>query len=484
MKLYHLIEDAENKGLSEKELELEIFKITSDLAEVEEGSLFFAIKGFQFDGNDFLEEAIEKGAAAVVTENKDFESDCCVVAVKNSRRALAYAANVFFDKPSEKLCIIGITGTNGKTTTSYMLTHILSEAGIKCGIIGTNGVVIGDKFEPLQNTTPDAVTIHSIFAEMVRQGITHVVMEVSSHALDQDRAWGIRFKIGIFTNLSIEHLDYHGTMEEYAKSKLKLFKQSDICVINKDDSFSDFFVGSEKEKSSVFTYSAHADSDYRVENIHVFDDGSKFDVVKCNCFTVIGVKQKINGFFNVYNALAAFAAADILGVKKDSISRAISTFSGVKGRMERILTDRGFTVIIDYAHTPDGLGKVLTSIRSCCKGKILAVFGCGGNRDKSKRSLMGKIAEALSDKVIVTSDNPRNEEPEKIIEDILVGIKDTSKVLSVTDRREAIRLALSLAKKNDTVLLAGKGHETYQIINGIKHHFDEREEIENFLKNN
>ncbi len=482
MKLYHLIEDSENKGLSEKDLELDVLKITSNIEEVEAGSLFFAVKGFYFDGNDFIARAFEKGAVAVITENSLDNTRFCIITVKNVRRALAYASNVFFDKPSEKLCIIGITGTNGKTTTSYMLAHILSQNGIKCGIIGTNGVVVGETYRPLSNTTPDAVTIHSLFSEMVKNGITHVVMEVSSHALDQKRTWGIRFKVGIFTNLSMDHLDYHETMEKYAVSKLKLFEQSDICVMNRDDCFSELFFNYREHDSSVVTYSAHSDADYRAENIHVSCEGNKFDIVQVKSFTSVCVEQKMQGLFNVYNALAAFTAAVVLGVEVQQISLAISSFLGVKGRMENVPTGKEFSVIIDYAHTPDGLGKVLSSIRSYCKGEILTVFGCGGNRDKSKRPLMGKIAVAFSDKVIVTSDNPRDEAPDKIIEDILVGIQDDPKVLAITDRREAIRKALSLAKKDDVILLAGKGHETYQIINGVKYHFDEREEIEKYLK--
>ncbi len=482
MKLYHLIEDAENKGLSEKDLGLDVSKITSNVEEVETGSLFFAVKGLHFDGNDFVAKAFEKGAVAVVTENIFSDIQFCIITVENVRRSLAYASNVFFDKPSEKLCIIGVTGTNGKTTTSYMLAHILLQNGIKCGIIGTNGVVIGETYRPLSNTTPDAVTIHSLFSEMVRNGITHVVMEVSSHALAQERVFGIRFKIGVFTNLSIDHLDYHETMEKYAASKLKLFEQSDICVINIDDCFSDLFFNCRTYDSSVVTYSAHSNADYRAENIHISCEGNNFDIVPVKNFISVHIEQRMQGFFNVYNALAAFSAAEVLGVEKKQIALAISCFMGVKGRMESLPTGKEFSVIIDYAHTPDGLGKVLSSIRSYCKGEIITVFGCGGNRDKSKRPLMGKISVAFSDKVIVTSDNPRDEDPDEIIEDILVGIKDDPKVLAITDRREAIRKALSLAKKNDVILLFGKGHETYQIINGIKYPFDEREEIEKYLK--
>ena len=379
--------------------------------------------------------------------------------------------------------MIGITGTNGKTSTAHLIAHILTENGIRCGILGTVGAKFGDRSENLSHTTPDSVTLHSILAKMVAEGITHVVMEVSSHALDQDRVFGINFKIGIFTNLSVDHLDYHKDMKSYARSKLKLFEMSEICIANKDSDFSEPFVKYKNGKKRVFTFSAHGDSDYKAENISVSADGNRFDVVKYNAITAMKVREKLCGFFNVYNTLAAIAAADILGLTENEISVPLSTFLSVKGRMETVETGLGFTVIIDYAHTPDGLGNVLSSIRLYCKCKILTVFGCGGDRDRSKRPLMGKVASSLSDFVVVTSDNPRGEDPENIITDILVGMKDKTNFAVISDRREAIRYALLKAGKNDIVLLAGKGHETYQIINGEKYHFDEREEIEKFLKN-
>lgn len=484
MKLYRLVKDAENKGIKETS-EIEITNITANVTDVRKGSLFVAVKGLNFDGNDHISDAVKKGASAVITERENAEKfeNCPVITVEDSRKALAFAANEFFGRPSEKLCMIGITGTNGKTSTAHMIAHILEENGIRCGVIGTVGTKIGDVSEPLSHTTPDAVTLHSILAKMVSEGITHVVMEVSSHALDQERVFGINFKVGIFTNLSVDHLDYHKDMKSYALSKLKLFEMSEICIANKDSDFSEPFVNFKSGNKRVLTFSAHGDSDYRAENISVTADGNRYDIVKVNSFTPIKIKQKLCGFFNVYNSLAAFAVADVLGVDNDKISLALGSFSSVKGRMETVETGLGFTVIIDYAHTPDGLGNVLSSIRLYCKGKILSVFGCGGDRDKSKRPLMGKVAAALSDFVVVTSDNPRSEDPEDIIKDILVGLKDKTEFVAITDRREAIKYALSKAEKNDIVLLAGKGHETYQIINGVKYHLDEREEIENFLKN-
>ena len=485
MKLYRLVKDAENKGLTEKESEIEITNITANITDVRKGSLFVAVKGLNFDGNSFISDAVKNGASAVLTELEDVGNveNCPVITVENSRKALAFAASEFFGRPSEKLCMIGITGTNGKTSTAHMIAHILEENGIRCGVIGTVGTKIGDVSEPLSHTTPDAVTLHSILAKMLSEGITHVVMEVSSHALDQDRVFGINFKIGIFTNLSVDHLDYHKDMKSYAHSKLKLFEMSEICIANRDSDFAEPFVNFNKGNNRVLTFSAHGDSDYRAENISVTADGNRYDLVKSNTFTPVKIKQKLCGFFNVYNSLAAIAAADVLGIDEDKISSAVSTFLSVKGRMETVDTGLGFTVIIDYAHTPDGLGNVLSSVRLYCKGRILTVFGCGGDRDKSKRPLMGKVASALSDFVAVTSDNPRSEDPEKIIEDILVGMKGKTNFTAITDRREAIKYVLGMAEKNDIVLLAGKGHETYQIINGVKYHLDEREEIENFLKN-
>ena len=484
MKLYHLVKDAENTGI-ENLKEIEIENVTANITDVRKRSLFVAVKGLNFDGNEFVPEALEKGASAIITERSDIigSENCPVICVENSRKALAYAASEFFGRPSEKLCMIGITGTNGKTSTAHLIAHILTENGIRCGILGTVGAKFGDRSENLSHTTPDSVTLHSILAKMVAEGITHVVMEVSSHALDQDRVFGINFKIGIFTNLSVDHLDYHKDMKSYARSKLKLFEMSEICIANKDSDFSEPFVKYKNGKKRVFTFSAHGDSDYKAENISVSADGNRFDVVKYNAITAMKVREKLCGFFNVYNTLAAIAAADILGLTENEISVPLSTFLSVKGRMETVETGLGFTVIIDYAHTPDGLGNVLSSIRLYCKCKILTVFGCGGDRDRSKRPLMGKVASSLSDFVVVTSDNPRGEDPENIITDILVGMKDKTNFAVISDRREAIRYALLKAGKNDIVLLAGKGHETYQIINGEKYHFDEREEIEKFLKN-
>ena len=480
MNLYRLIEDFKDNGIDK---EIEITNITEKIADVTVGSLFFAVKGSTFDGNDFVSEAVIKGAKAIVTERGDLEvsESCVVVTVENVRKALAYASNEFYGRPTDKLCMVGITGTNGKTTTAHMIHHILTENGVKCGVIGTVGVKIDETTESLSYTTPDSVTLFSILSDMVCKGITHVVMEVSSQALAQERVWGIPFKIGVFTNLSQDHLDYHVNMDAYANTKLKLFDMAEVCVANKDSAYSELFVGYKRFGSSVYTYSAHDNSDFRAENICVSAEGNRCNIVKAETFTVSMVTPKICGFFNVYNTVAAYATACLLGVSDEEISRALAVFSPVKGRMEKIETNRDFSVVIDYAHTPDGLGNVLSSLRLICKGKILTVFGCGGDRDRTKRPLMGKIAEALSDIVIITSDNPRNEEPEEIINDIWVGIKNSASVIAVPDRREAIKYALSHAEKDDIILLAGKGHETYQIIKGKKYHFDEREVIEDYF---
>ena len=480
MDLYRLIEDFEDKGIKK---EIDITSITEKLSEVTDGCMFFAVKGSKFDGNEHICDAIIKGARVIVTERTDIlvDGDCVVITVNNVRKALAYASNEFYGRPADKLCMIGITGTNGKTTTAHMVHHILTENGIECGLIGTVGVMHGMNTESSSYTTPDAVTLFSTLSNMVKNGMTHVVMEVSSQALDQERVCGIHFKIGAFTNLSVDHLDYHLDMNSYAKTKLKLFDMAEMCVVNIDSDFSEPFKEYKRDGCVVYTFSAHADADFRAENVNLTANGNRFDVVRMSTFTAESVVQKICGFFNVYNSLAAYTISSLLGLSDHDISHALATFLPVKGRMEKVETDRGFTVIIDYAHTPDGLGNILSSIRMCCKGKILTVFGCGGDRDRSKRPLMGKIAAALSDEVIVTSDNPRNEDPEEIIKDIWVGMKKCNSAVKITDRKEAIIYALSKAKENDIVLLAGKGHETYQIIKGKKCHFDEREVIDEYL---
>lgn len=483
MKLYELVKETENNGISKDSMDVEIENLTCNSSEVGKGSLFFALKGFGTNGEEHIPQAVQNGAVAVVSENfHDFKPQGCVfVQVRNCRRALAVCASRFFGDPKNKLCIIGITGTNGKTTTAHMIAHVLTESGIKCGIIGTVGAEYSGISEISDHTTPEPITLHRILRDMAKNGITHVVMEVSSHALHQERVYGIDFKIGIFTNLSAEHLDYHGNMRNYAETKLKLFRQSEICIANKDSDFSEPFVNFRNGKG-VYTVSAHADADYRCENINVLANGNRFDIVKANTFTPIRMTQSVCGFFNVYNGLTAFAAGDILGVDPVEISAYSKGFSSVRGRMEKLETDTDYTVMIDFAHTPDGLGNVLNTLRACCKGKILTVFGCGGNRDKTKRPVMGKIAAALSDVAVITSDNPRDEDPEKIIEDILSGVFEKTNAKVIPDRREAIGYALMQAKKNDVVLLAGKGHETYQTVKGENLYFNEREIVAEILK--
>lgn len=482
MKLQELLEEPENKGYSK---DTEIKNITESLSEVVDGSLFVAVKGQNFDGNDFIGKAVERGAVAIITESKNAFAENCnvnVVTVKNARRALAYASNVFYGKPAEKLCMIGITGTNGKTTTAHMIFHILVGNGIKCGLIGTGNIKTDRSSIPNSCTTPDSVKLFSVLSDMVSNGITHVVMEVSSHALEQERVFGIKFKIGIFTNLSVDHLDYHKNMKNYQAAKLKLFGMSENCIVNKDSDFSEPFVDFKKNGTDVYTFSTCSDADFKAENIRIFSEGNKYDIVKRNSFTVVNVAQHISGLFNVYNSVAAYIACTLLGLSDDKILLRISDFSSVKGRMERIKTPKGFTVIIDYAHTPDGLMNILNSIRLICKGEILTVFGCGGDRDKTKRPLMGRIAQELSDKIIVTSDNPRSEDPNGIIGDILSGITEDSSVSVIPDRGSAVRYALSVAGEDDVVLLAGKGHEVYQTVKGVDYHFDEREIIENYFR--
>lgn len=483
VKLRDIIKDIECEGkYVDKELETEITAVISDVSSVSAGSLFAAVAGTKTDGRIFIPTAVERGAAAVIAE-APFPDDipgCVFISVSNVRSALALAAAAFYGRPAEKLHIAGITGTNGKTSTAYMLAHIFTEYGFKCGVIGTIETVIAGKTSPASHTTPDPITLHFLLSEMVKSGCTHVVMEVSSHSLEQYRVFGVNFEVGIFTNLSVDHLDYHGDMKSYAAAKLRLFGQSENRLANRDSDFSEQFVNFPGKKRTL-TFSTAAPADYRAEDIIMTSDGNRYTLIKKDCREGVRVMQQLCGIFNVYNSLAAIAAADIMGVSLADAAAAISTFASVKGRMERVPTDTAYTVMIDFAHTPDGLENVLSALKLYARHRIITVFGCGGDRDKSKRPVMGRIVAENSDIAIVTSDNPRGEDPHAIVADVLKGTSGYFNVVAIIDRKEAIAYALSVAEENDIVLLAGKGHETYQIIKDKKYPFDEREIVKEIL---
>ncbi|MDD6308608.1 MAG: UDP-N-acetylmuramoyl-L-alanyl-D-glutamate--2,6-diaminopimelate ligase [Clostridia bacterium] len=457
----------------------EITSICYDSRKVTKGSLFVAIRGYQTDGHQYIQTAVQNGAAAIVAE-ENVECGVPLAVFPDTRKALAEIAARFYGNPADKLTLIGITGTNGKTTTTYLIKQVLDLLGIKTGLIGTNQNIIGDKVLPAKRTTPESLEMHEMFAEMVAAGVTHVVMEVSSHSLVLSRTYGIVFKEAVFTNLTRDHLDFHKTMDAYMESKAMLFTSAMHGAINADDAYCE---GIEKAATCpVLRYGVTADCDLKAQNIRLSERGVIFTVnYKGKDYEL---RLGIPGMFSVYNALAATAACLGMGIPMEDIVKGLLLAKGVKGRAEVVQVIAPYTVIIDYAHTPDGLENIIGTIRGFVKGRIITLFGCGGDRDKTKRPIMGRVACELSDYCIVTSDNPRSEDPDSIIQDILEGMsayKDRYTV--VTNRREAIQKALSIAKEGDVVILSGKGHETYQILKDKTIDFDERTIVKEILKN-
>ncbi len=455
----------------------EVTFITDDSRKVTEGSIFVCIKGARFDGHDVAAQMLEKGAVCVVCE-RDMGLPNQIV-VENTRKAISLMCANYFGRPADKLKLIGITGTNGKTTTAFLIKNMLKKLGKKSGLIGTVKNMAGDKEYPAALTTPESFELHSLFNEMVNEGCEYCVMEVSSQALAQFRVAGLHFAAGIFTNLTQDHLDYHGSFENYAEAKSMLFTESDICILNLDDEHAMSML--RNTEGRMVTYSVNQDeSDYTAKYIRYKNDGIEYELVTMGY--VERVRVGIPGEFTVYNSMAAAVTLIELGFDFSEVLYALSLSEGVKGRIEVVSTDTDYTVIIDYAHSPDGLENIISSLRKIAKARIITVFGCGGDRDRTKRPIMGSIAAKLSDVIVVTSDNPRTEDPDVIIEDILTGIKG-SKVRKIveTDRTKAIRAALEEAETDDIVLLAGKGHETYQIFGTEKIHYDEREVVRDIL---
>ena len=474
MKLKELLE-----GLSPVELaadpELEISSVAYDSRQVEPGGLFAAVSGFASDGNRFIPMAMEKGAAVVVTAKKPVEPIPYVL-VEQDRLALALIACNWFGHPARAMKLIGITGTNGKTSATLLLKHLLEKTlGAKVGLIGTMSNLIGDEELPTDRTTPESFELQKLFARMRDAGCSHVVMEVSSHAIALERIGGIRFAAAAFTNLTEDHLDFHKTMEAYCDTKAELLRRCDCCTVNLDDSYAPRMLAA--ADCPVLGTAVHQPAALRAEALELLADGVSFEAVTER--ERVPVSLGIPGQFTVYNALTVLALGMQLGVPLEQAALALRDAPGVKGRVEVVPTPgTPYTVLIDYAHTPDGLQNVLTAVRGFCKGRLIAVFGCGGDRDPIKRPIMGKIGTELSDLAILTSDNPRTEDPEAIIRQIEPGAREAGRAYEiVTDRRQAIRHAMALAQKDDIIVLAGKGHETYQEICGVKHHLDEREEV-------
>ncbi|MBQ7093229.1 MAG: UDP-N-acetylmuramoyl-L-alanyl-D-glutamate--2,6-diaminopimelate ligase [Clostridia bacterium] len=449
-------------------LDAEIKDIKYNSKNVEKGDVFVAINGNSPDGKRFITEALSKGALCIVCETEP-DGDTPFVLVNDSRKALASMSKLFFGSPDEKLIMTGVTGTNGKTSTTYFIRHILTEKYGECvGLIGTNQNLVGNKSIPAKNTTPMSYDTYKLLREMADSGCKYCVMEVSSHALAQDRVHGIQFELGIFTNLTQDHLDFHGTFENYRNTKRKLAEISGTTIINADDGN---FNGVAAKR--IFAYSAKQENaDIFAKNITFNGNKTKFDAVYKGKTYHISIP--IPGMFTVYNSMAAISAAILLGAEMNEISLGLQSVKPVIGRCEFVPVNKPFDVMIDFAHTPDGMESVLSMARQITKGRIITVFGCGGDRDKSKRPIMGKIAAEYSDKVIITSDNARTENPLSIAKETLEGIENAD-VDMILDREKAIHYAMDIARKGDLVMLLGKGHELYIEKDGKRTYFNERD---------
>lgn len=479
MKLHELI-----KNLSIIEMnadaELEISGVSYDSRKTEKGDMFVAIRGFEADGHKFIPKAVENGAAVILCEEKP-SCDIPYVLVSDSRYGLAIVSRDFFGDPASEMTMIGITGTSGKTSSSYLIKHMLeSKLDAKVGLIGTNGNMIGDEFLHTEHTTPESYELHKLFRHMADSGCTHVVMEVSSHSLTLERVAGIHFDVALYTNLSQDHLDFHGTMEEYAAAKRKLFSMCSLGCFNLDDAWADFMRDGASCRTMTFSTEKN-EADLVAKDIRLTADGVRFASVSGDEISM--TKLGIPGMFSVYNALGTMSVGLALGLSLADCSDAMSSAKGVKGRLEIVPTGRDFSVVIDYSHKPDALEKVLKTLKPVTRGRLIALFGCGGDRDKLKRPIMGRIAADNADLVVVTSDNPRTEDPDEIIREIVAGMKDKRTPTKVIcDRREAIAWAIDNAAPGDVLLLAGKGHEDYQVVGHEKHHMDEREIVADCLK--
>ncbi|MEI2989605.1 MAG: UDP-N-acetylmuramoyl-L-alanyl-D-glutamate--2,6-diaminopimelate ligase [Oscillospiraceae bacterium] len=475
MRLYKLIEGLADINIPDRE----ISSVTDNTKKVRKDCIFVCVKGGSFDGHDAAAEMLEKGAAVIVAE-RDLGLGNKQIITDNSRKFYGELCAAWFDHPEKKLKIIGVTGTNGKTTISNVIKNIFMKNGIKTGLIGTICNEIGDETVHTDNTTPMAFDYMCLLDKMVKAGCKYAVMEVSSFGLVQHRIGPTHFDMGIFTNLTQDHLDYHKTMENYYQAKKMMFDECDYALINTDDEYGRRIfseISCKKER-----YGISSEADYYADAIKIKSDGTSF----WYCYNGKSqlVNMKMTGMFNVSNVTAAISVCLKAGLPIEDILNAVSEYNGVKGRCEIIPTGRDFTVICDYAHTPDAVENILKSVREYTEGRLICLFGCGGNRDAKKRPLMAKAAAKFADRLIITSDNPRDEIPEAIIDDILAGLKDSEIPFDVVvDRTKAIHHSLKIAEKGDIIVLAGKGHEDYQVLPGNEHiHFDEREIVSEGLK--
>lgn len=476
MKLRQLLEGV--SLLRPIQQDLEITAIAYDSRQVTPGCLFVCIKGFATDGHKYINNAIENGAAALLVQDAIEDFDIPWAQAADTRKALAQVAANFYGHPEKQLSIIGVTGTNGKTTVTTLIKSVLEFTGKSVGLIGTNENMIGSEVIPTERTTPESLDLFALFRKMADAGMEYVVMEVSSHSLMLNRVFGICFDVAVFTNLTQDHLDFHETMENYYQAKRLLFNVCKKAVVNADDKCGMRIIAD--ASCPLFTYSVDNEADFRAKNLRISPRGVIFDLETKS--KVLPARLGIPGKFSAYNALAALSACVALDVEPEKIIDALLVAKGVKGRAETVYTKTDYTMIIDYAHTPDGLENIVKTVKEFAPARVVTLFGCGGDRDPVKRPIMGEIAGRLSDYCIITSDNPRTEEPMTIIRQIEEGMKQTDCSYTVIEnRREAIRHAMVTAQPGDCIILAGKGHETYQIIGKEKRHFDEREVIREIL---
>ncbi|RPI15249.1 MAG: UDP-N-acetylmuramoyl-L-alanyl-D-glutamate--2,6-diaminopimelate ligase [Ignavibacteriae bacterium] len=479
---------------SEIRLNFEVNRLRYNSKLVEPGDVFFAIRGLKTDGNKYINDAIKNGARAVISDTANGHYEPIIYHVPDCRKTLAEMSNAYYDFPSHKMKMTGVTGTNGKTTISSIINFVLELNDKKTGLIGTNGNYINKRFLKSEYTTPESLELNELLDMMYKEGVEYVTMEVSSHALAMKRVYGLEFDIAVFTNLTPEHLDFHNTIEEYFDAKKTLFdsmkkinlkNNKTFAIYNSDDKYGREIVSSSESERISYGFGS---SSYSIDNLDMTFDGMNFDMrvpLNGEGKSWINIETKLIGKFNVYNILAAVAALKSLGIKYDIIRQGISEFAPVEGRFNQIRLSSGAIAIIDYSHTPDSLLKALTTIKEIMEsgnstGRIITVFGCGGDRDKKKRPVMGEIAVKYSNETIITSDNPRTEDPVDIIEDIKAGIKSGN--YKIEDNREkAIELACKEAKEGDIILVAGKGHETYQEIMGIKYHLSDKEIVQKFI---
>ena len=482
MKLRDLIVDMPYLLDTAGDMDTEIAQITSNSREKVEAGLFFCISGARFDAHNFAPQAVENGCVALVVERFLPEIPVPQVLVSTGRAAMSRMAAAFFGHPAKQMTLVGITGTKGKTTTSSLLKAVCEQAGYKCGLIGTTGNMIGQRRLPSNYTTPDPIELQATLRQMADEGVQVVSMEVSAHAIDMHRLDGVEFEVGCYTNLSQDHLDYFHTMDNYFETKKKFFTTGMVrnATFNVDEETTSRAM--EGVTVPTMKYGICADADLYARDIEITEDGVSFEMTlhKVNS---VDVKLRMTGMFNVYNALAAASCAMVLGISAEDIKKGLESMASVPGRIEMLPTGTPYRVILDYAHSPDALENILRTVREFAKGRVIALFGCGGDRDQGKRPIMGEIGGRLADLCILTSDNPRSEDPMTILAAVEEGIKPTGKpYVIIENRREAIRHALTIGREGDVIILAGKGHETYQEIKGVKNPFDEKVVVQELLE--